>query len=64
MPTILLTITEVSEILHRSRSSLFRDVNRGVLPVVRIGSSLRFNSDVIEGIACDGYPAATARERV
>jgi len=60
--TVLLTITEVSKILHRSRSSLFRDVNSGVLPVVRLGTSLRFNAEVIQGIAQHGYAADSSQE--
>jgi len=58
----LLTLSQVSEILHRSRSSLLRDIDRGILPVVRLGSSLRFNAEVIEEIARNGYPAAAPRQ--
>lgn len=39
----LITITEVGEMLGRSRASIYRDLNAGVLPkAVRVGSSVRW----------------------
>jgi hypothetical protein len=62
MPPTLLSLSEVSGVLHRSRSSLLRDIDHGLLPVVRLGVSLRFNAEVIESIAKHGYAAVAPRQ--
>ena len=37
----LVSLQQVSQILQRSRASLYRDNQNGVLPFVRIGNSTR-----------------------
>jgi excisionase family DNA binding protein len=46
----LLTVTEVARILAVSRSSVYRLVERGELPRVRVGGSARFRAADIEAL--------------
>jgi len=44
----MMTVDEVAEFLAVSPSSVRRYVDRGELPVVRFGGSVRFDSDDVE----------------
>jgi excisionase family DNA binding protein len=57
----LLTISEVSALLHRSKPSLNRDLAAGRLPCVRLGRSVRFRQADIERLSREGF-ALSANE--
>jgi excisionase family DNA binding protein len=53
MEELLLREEEVRQALKISRTSLWRLVRSGQLPVVRIGRSLRFSNDVVRAWVAD-----------
>jgi len=55
MATPLLTIKEVSQLLHRSIPQLNRDKADGRLPFVKLGYSVRYRPEDIEKIAHEGF---------
>lgn len=57
----LLTVDEVSNLLHYSRSSVYRLINKGDLPAVRLGAgpALRVRADALE----DWLTPASSEER-
>lgn len=46
----LMTVDDVSDFLQMSKGSVYQYVNRGKIPVIRIGRSLRFDKGTIEEI--------------
>lgn len=57
----LLLTPEVARILRRSVPSINRDRMAGRLPFIRLGRSIRFDAEVVERIAAEGYPVETVR---
>lgn len=47
-------VADVASFLKVSRSWVYRRAEAGLLPCVRIGSLLRFNPEVVRGIASGG----------
>lgn len=54
-PTKLLTADEVSQRLGVSRDTVYQWSYLGKLPKVKLGRRLRFDSEVIERIAREGF---------
>ena len=44
----ILTVHEVAEYLRMSEAKVYRLVNEGALPVVRIGKTWRFRKDLLD----------------
>jgi excisionase family DNA binding protein len=45
---MILTVHEVAEYLRMSEAKVYRLVNEGALPVVRIGKTWRFRKDLLD----------------
>ena len=54
----LLTYRDVAIVLQRARSTIWRDVTDGRLPVVRFGRNVRFRRADVERFAASGYDGA------
>lgn len=54
----LLTYRDVAIVLQRARSTIWRDVTAGRLPVVRFGRNVRFRRADVEIFTTRGYPHA------
>jgi excisionase family DNA binding protein len=46
----LLTAEEVADLLRVNRSSVYRWVERGLLPAIKVGRTVRFNPDVVKAV--------------
>jgi len=55
----LWNVADVARFLKVSRSWVYHRAEAGLLPCVRIGSLLRFNPEVVRGLA-NGLPAVDA----
>jgi len=47
---LLLTIEQTAELLNLSRTSIYRLINDGRLPIVKIGRSVRIRRSTVEEI--------------
>ncbi len=47
---ILLTVKEVAELTGWSKSFLYDQINKGMIPVVRFGRSVRIPSDWVDAL--------------
>lgn len=50
----LLTAEEVAQLLRVNRSSVYRWVEQGLLPAVKIGRTVRFNPDTVKAVLQHG----------
>lgn len=57
-PTKLLTVRQVAERLGVSADTVYQWSYLGKLPKVKLGTRVRFDSEVIERVARDGFKTA------
>ncbi len=55
----LLTYADVTRVLRRARSTVWRDVKEGRLPVVRFGRTVRFRRADVDLFAASGFAQPT-----
>ncbi|HEX9529817.1 MAG TPA: helix-turn-helix domain-containing protein [Acidimicrobiales bacterium] len=53
-----LTVGEVADLLRVSNMTVYRLINAGELPAVRVGKSYRLREDDIDKYLADGYTEA------
>jgi excisionase family DNA binding protein len=56
--TRFLTVREVAETLRVSNMTVYRLINSGVLPAVRVGKSFRLRADDVNRYLADRYTRA------
>jgi excisionase family DNA binding protein len=58
----MLTVKEVAALLRVSTQTLYKMLEQGQIPAVRVGSQWRFDRDKVEGwIESQGVPASSSR---
>jgi excisionase family DNA binding protein len=62
-PTPLLTVTEVARALAVSRSTVYRLIELGELPRVRVGGSARFRQADVEALIARGLASPDPADR-
>ncbi|GJF04988.1 helix-turn-helix domain-containing protein [Pseudonocardia sp. D17] len=55
-PSPLLTVPEVAALLRVSRMTVYRQINSGELPCVKVGRSFRVPRQVVRDILGDACP--------
>ncbi|PZS19295.1 MAG: hypothetical protein DLM54_07270 [Acidimicrobiales bacterium] len=53
-----LTVTEVADVLRVSNMTVYRLINAGQLPAVRVGKSYRLREDDVDKYLADRYTEA------
>jgi excisionase family DNA binding protein len=58
----MLTVKEVAALLRVSTQTLYKMLEQGQIPAVRVGSQWRFDRDKVEGwIESQGVPSSSSR---
>ena len=58
----LMTVDEVAEIFRVSKASVYRWVERGLLPAVKVGRIVRFNGQDVEQLLGHGLERTEKRQ--
>jgi len=57
----LMTPDEVADLFRVSKASVYRWAERGLLPVIKMGRTVRFNVDTVKKVLESGLPEKTGR---